>query len=54
VLLSSKELPDGQLELTFIRQVIERRTVPILMRPTYDEQGRMTPIVVRPSRRGSL
>lgn len=54
VLIGSKELPDGQLEVTFIRQVVERRTVPVLMRPTYDEQGRMTPIIVRPARRGSF
>ncbi len=53
VLLGSKELPNGQMEVTFLRQVIERRTVPMLMRTTYDEQGRMTPIVVHPVRRGT-
>jgi hypothetical protein len=54
VLIGTRERPDGQLEVTFVRQVIERRTVPVLVRPTYDEQGRMTPMVVRPAQRGAF
>jgi hypothetical protein len=54
VLLNSKQRPDGSLEVTFMRQVIERRTVPVLVRPGYDDLGRVTPIVVRPATRGSL
>ncbi len=54
VLIGTRERSDGQLEVTFIRQVIERRTVPALVRPTYDEQGRVTPILVRPTQRGAF
>lgn len=54
VLLGSKERPDGSLEVTFIRQVVERRVVPVLVRPAYDDQGHVKPVVVRPGVRGSL
>jgi hypothetical protein len=54
MLVDSKELPDGKLEVTFVRQVIERRVVPILIRPGVDDQGRVTPIRVRAASRGSL
>jgi hypothetical protein len=53
VLIGTRERSDGQLEVTFIRQVIERRTVPVLVRPTYDEQGRVTPMLVRPAQRSA-
>ena len=54
VLLDSKERPDGSLEVTFIRQVVERRVVPVLLRPGYDDSGRMTPVAVRPGFRKAL
>lgn len=54
ILLGSKQRPDGSLEVTFMRQVVERRIVPVLLRPGYDETGRMMPVIVRPATRGSL
>jgi hypothetical protein len=55
VLLDTKELPQGGYEVVFVRQIVERRQVPVILRSGgTDEQGVATPVVVRPRPRGAL
>jgi hypothetical protein len=50
VLLTTRALDSGGYEVTFVRQVIERREVPTLLRLSgTDEIGQATPVIVHPS-----
>ncbi len=55
MLLDSKPLANGKVEVTFVRQIVERRQVPSLVRfEGVDERGNAKPVLVRPALRGSM
>lgn len=55
MLLDSRSLESGAVEVVFVRQVIERRQVPTLVRfEGVDEAGNARPVIVKPALRGSM
>jgi len=55
VLIDTTPLANGGYEVVFVRQIIERRQVPMLIRPNgHDEHGVAQGAIVRPAFRGAL